>query len=176
MLEKGNLVHGILDTRGTSLKSEIAERAIYQTFCDYLTFVDNGQDYPRAVRSFSEDASIEYHMNGGAPLTFNGRENFLSYLEGQPSNLHFESCVHVVGQVAIQWTDRTPKLSAYVTAWHWFSQNKHLGKARPADWPTIGFVEDEFQFRDRRWLISRRVLRPAAGLVATGSPPGTALK
>lgn len=78
---------------------------------------------------------------------------------------------HVLGQSTIRWNNGKPRISAYVTAWHWLSSNKEAGDSRPADWTTIGFAEDEFEKFDDRWLISRRSVKPAAGLAALGSPP-----
>lgn len=45
------------------------------------------------------------------------------------------------------------------------------GDLRPADWTTIGLVEDDFGRFEGRWLIARRKVSPIAGLVAAGSPP-----
>jgi hypothetical protein len=151
------------------LASAMAEPLIHRTFVNYLSFVDTGQDYRSAVKSFSKHAVIEYQMNGERPMKFQGRDEFLAYLEGQANtDLKFEGCAHALGQYEIRWLDKKPRLSAYVTAWHWFERNRHLGTHRPADWTTIGFVTDDFDFVEGQWLIARRTLRPAAGLVATG--------
>ncbi|MEV4364137.1 nuclear transport factor 2 family protein [Nonomuraea sp. NPDC049625] len=78
---------------------------------------------------------------------------------------------HVLGQIAIEWDTGRPRVSAYATVWHWYQANPAQGDLRPADWTTIGLVEDDFEQYDGRWLIARRKVRPVAGLVATGSPP-----
>ncbi|MGW4965643.1 hypothetical protein ACWEPL_51205 [Nonomuraea sp. NPDC004186] len=48
------------------------------------------------------------------------------------------------------------------------------GDLRPADWTTIGLVEDDFGRFEGRWLIARRKVSPIAGLVAAGSPAAAA--
>jgi hypothetical protein len=58
-----------------------------------------------------------------------------------------------------------------VTVWQWFLGKKNLGKDRPADFVAVGYSEDEFECAQGKWLISRRVVKPVAGLVAAGALP-----
>jgi hypothetical protein len=146
-----------------------AEREIYRTFCNYLLLVDCHQQYERACHEcFAPHAEIIYRMASGPPTIFNGPQQFLAYLESHARS-GTQMSAHVMGQSVITWSDGKPRLSAYITAWHWLAINKATGDSRPADWTTIGFAEDDFEYIAGRWLISRRSVKPAAGLVAMGS-------
>ena len=154
-----------------SLATLQAERAIYRTFCNYLFFVDRDKQYERAcIECFKSDAKITYHMASGSALIFHGRNEFLDYLEShaRPTT---QMSAHVLGQSRIHWINGKPRISAYITAWHWLSANEEAGDLRPADRTTIGFAEDDFENVEGNWLISRRSVKPAAGLVAAGSAP-----
>lgn len=145
-----------------------AEREAYSTFCDYLTAVDDHMQCERAGACFTEDAEITYDMKD-QPMVFLGRREFIGYLEGVKQVL--AASAHVVGSHRFGWHHGRLRISAYVTAWHWFHENSHLGDERPADFTTVGYAMDEFTWVAGIWLISRRLVKPAAGLVAFGDRP-----
>ena len=158
---------GRLSSPESCLATWHAERAVYATFCEYLRAADV-MDCERAGGCFTEDAEVTYHMSG-EPMVFCGRRAFVAYLED--AKLVHEMSVHVVGQHSFSWNDGTPCVAAYVSAWHWFLDNAHLGDMRAADFMTVGFAQDEFVLAEGKWLVSRRLVKPAAGLVAVGDRP-----
>jgi hypothetical protein len=145
-----------------------AERGAYNTFCEYLTAVDDQMQYERAGACFTENAEVTYDMKD-QPMVFHGRREFIGYLQGVKQVL--AASAHVVGQHRFSWHQGRPRIVAYVTAWHWFHENSHLGENRPADFTTVGYAEDEFTQVAGIWLISRRLVKPASGLVAFGDRP-----
>lgn len=151
-----------------------AEREIRQTYFRFFQLADRG-DYARlGVECFAADADIEYTIMPGPPQRFAGRDAFTSFMlagtgpavEGGPA------VAHVAGMSSISWDGELPHLSGYATVWHWAATRTPGGFHRPADWTTIGRVEDDYALIDGRWLITRRRVSPAAGLVATGTAPG----
>lgn len=170
MSEVGEIDLGRLSSPQAHWLTLLAERGAYATFCEYLRAVDDHMQCARAGACFTQDAEITYQMKE-QPMLFHGREAFIGYLEG--AKLVHEMSVHVVGQHRFSWIEGRPRISAYISAWHWFLDRAHLGSDRAADFMTIGYAEDEFTFIDGKWLISRRLVRPAAGLVGIGAmPPG----
>ncbi|MEW9553330.1 nuclear transport factor 2 family protein [Nonomuraea sp. NPDC050783] len=152
----------------TLLATLAAEREIHQTFLRFFRLVDTRQYERLGEECFTPDALIEYHVP--APQRFNGRDEFTAFMLDGPRRRQ-QMVAHVLGQTAIEWDAGRPRVSAYATVWHWYRANAAQGDLRPADWTTIGLVEDDFEQYDGRWLIARRNVRPVAGLVAAGSPP-----
>lgn len=142
-----------------------AERGMYDTYLDYFACIDKKMPCESAAECFTEDTDITYHMKG-QPLRFRGRASYVSFLKGATAAQ--EMTAHVVGQNRFQWIAGRPRLLTYVTVWQWFVNKAHLGRDRPADLVTIGSSEDDFAWVGNRWLISRRVVQPVAGLVAAG--------
>lgn len=147
-----------------------AEREIYRTHFRFFELADRQEYALLGEECFAPDARIEYTIMPGPPQRFAGRDAFTGFmLAGGPS----ESAVaHVAGQSSITWDDGRPHLSGYATVWHWARTRTPSGQHRPADWTTIGRIEDDYARIGGRWLITRRLVSPAAGLVATGTAPG----
>ncbi|TMR33396.1 nuclear transport factor 2 family protein [Nonomuraea zeae] len=152
----------------TLLATIEAEREIYRTFLRFFRLVDTRQFERLGEECFTPDAVIEYHLP--APHRFNGRAEFTAYMLDGPRRRQ-QMVAHVLGQIAIEWEAGRPSVSAYATVWHWYQANASQGDLRPADWTTIGLVEDDFEQFEGRWLIARRTVSPITGLVAAGSPP-----
>lgn len=148
-----------------------AERAIYHTHFRFFRLTDTRRYEQIGRECFTPDAFIEYRIMPGPPQRFHGRDAFTAFmLAGRP---HPGSAVaHVGGQSTIEWESGRPRLLAYATVWHWAATHTALGAHRPADWTTIGYIEDDYEQIDGRWLIARRRVSPVAGLVATGVAPG----
>ena len=149
-------------------KTISAEREIYKTYLNYFFFLDTKTPCERAGECFTENTEITYHMKG-QPMTFHGRSNYIAFLKTATAGQ--EMTAHVVGQKLIRWSHGKPQLLTYVTSWQWFENTRNLGKDRPADFVTIGYSEDDFECVYGEWLISRRVVKPVAGLVAAGALP-----
>ncbi|MEV6925142.1 nuclear transport factor 2 family protein [Dactylosporangium sp. NPDC051485] len=155
----------------TPLEILIAEREIYQTHFRFFRLADSYEYERLAETCFTPDAYIEYTIMPGPPQRFHGREEFATFMLAggrRPG----AAVAHVAGQSSIDWSSGHPHLSGYATVWHWAATRNLRGEHRPADWTTIGRIEDDYEFLEDRWLISRRRISPAAGLVATGAAPG----
>lgn len=150
-------------------KTLTAERQMYATYLDYFFFIDQKLPCEKAVECFTEDTEITYHMKG-SPLSFKSRSDYLSFLKVATGAQQMTA--HVVGQNLFRWSGGKPRLLTYVTVWQWFLDKAHLGENRPADFVTIGYSEDDFACVNGKWLIARRLVKPVAGLVATGALPG----
>ena len=161
-------VLGDLSTLESFFATVLAERACWDTYLDYFTVLDTRQPCVQAVECFTPEARIEYHMKG-APLVFQGRAEYLGFLE--QATAAQQMTAHVVGQHRFRWSDGRPRLLSHVTSWQWFVVNADRGDLRPAEFTTIGYCEDDFEYIQGRWLIARRIVKPAAGLVAVGAPP-----
>ncbi|MGY2011469.1 nuclear transport factor 2 family protein [Nocardia gipuzkoensis] len=146
-----------------------AERAIYRTFYHFFRIADTGES-ERFNECFTPDALIEYRIMPGPVVRFHGRDEFTSYMSRVPKSQR-AMVAHVAGQATIEWTDDGPLLTAYATVWHWFTTRDSADSNRPADWTTIGLVQDKFEKYDGEWLISHRDVRPVAGRVAAGRGP-----
>lgn len=147
-----------------------AEREIHRTHFRFFQLADLGEYALLGEECFAPDARIEYTIMPGPPQRFRGRDEFTSFmLAAGPSS---SAVAHVAGQSSISWESGRPHLSGYATVWHWASTRTPSGAHRPADWTTIGRIEDDYARIGGRWLITRRHVSPAAGLVATGSAPG----
>ncbi|GHE76785.1 hypothetical protein GCM10017786_02460 [Amycolatopsis deserti] len=149
----------------------LAEREIQRTHFRFFQLADAG-DYARLAREcFTPEADIEYTIMPGPPQRFHGRDEFARFMLAggrRPG----PAVAHVAGQSSIDWSSGRPHLSGYATVWHWAATRTASGEHRPADWTTIGRIEDDYEEAGDRWLIARRHVSPAAGLVATGSAPG----
>jgi hypothetical protein len=145
-----------------------AEREMYKTYLDYFFFLDRKEPCELAGECFTENAEVTYHMKG-SPLIFRSRSSYVSWLKDAAAAQ--EMTAHVAGQHCFEWTGGRPRLITYVTSWQWFVHTKHLGANRAADFVTVGYSEDDFEYVAGKWLIARRIVRPAAGLVAAGSLP-----
>ncbi|WP_261568743.1 nuclear transport factor 2 family protein [Frankia gtarii] len=158
-----------LDSTATRLARLEAERDIQHTFARSFRLVDT-REYERiAAECLTPDADLEYHIPARHRLR--GRDEFTRHMltEVAPRS---QMVAHVPGLAVVDWdSSGQPHLSAYTTAWHWYTAQAHRGELRPADWTTIGLVEDTYRRHDGRWLITRRRVTPVAGLVAAGSPP-----
>lgn len=157
------------------LRRLIAERAMYDSFCRMFRLVD-GRDYERVgPECFVEDALIEYDLTPDkrpdSVMRFEGRDALTRYLIDVTQH-QMQHHAHVIGQVVYDWNGPRPILSANVFALHWFRAAAARGDTRPADWIALGTVTDQFEERDGRWLIARRMVRSAGGSVVTGSLPG----
>lgn len=168
MSGNGKVTLGNLSTAKSFFETLKVERACWDTYLDYFDLLDRKMPCKDAAACFTEDAKIEYHMKG-QPMVFNGRPNYLSFLE--KATAAQEMTAHVVGQHRFVWSNSKPKLLSHVTSWQWFTVNAHRGDLRPAEFTTIGYSEDDFEYVASKWLIARRVVRPVAGLVAVGAPP-----
>ncbi|MFF2395319.1 nuclear transport factor 2 family protein [Nocardia sp. NPDC058114] len=145
-----------------------AEGEINRTFFRFFELVDSRSYELIAPECLAPDAQIEYRLP--APHSFSGRDEFTRYMVDRVAP-RSQRVAHVLGQTVVEWRGDTPRLKARATVWHWYQQYADRGDLRPADWTTIGHVEDDFAFVDGRWLIARRLVTPVAGLVAAGSPP-----
>jgi SnoaL-like domain len=159
---------GTISSPGALVETMSAEREIYETYLNYFLCLDTKMPCERAGECFTENTEITYHMKG-QPMTFHGRSNYVAFLK--TATAAQEMTAHVVGQRLIRWSHGKPRLLTYVTVWQWFVSKKSLGKDRPADFVTIGHSEDDFECAHGKWLISRRVVKPVAGLVAAGALP-----
>ena len=149
-----------------------AERGIYQTFFRSFRLTDTAQFGRLAAECFTPNATVEYvELPDGQTRSFHGRAQIDAFYVG---NAQFcEKTAHVVGQSIIEWDADRPRMTAYVTAWHWLSDGSDLGEARPSDWTVVGLVEDEYELVEGTWLAARRRVSPQGGLVAVGRLPGT---
>lgn len=148
-----------------------AEREIFKAFFHGYYLVDIQHQHERAIREcFTADAEDVHDIFHGAPTILRGHDELIAY-QKKVANPALQSHAHVVGQHHIEWTDGRPMLRAYVTAWHWFSANSHLGEARPSDWSVVALVENEYRHENGRWLICRRMIKAVGGVSATGSLP-----
>lgn len=155
-----------------SIDTLLAERSIYRTHFRFFRLADTF-DYERiGVECFTPDAYIEYRIMPGPPQVFHSGEEFSRFMLAG-SRSPGQAVAHVSGQATIDWVDGAPHLTAYATVWHWAAVKTARGEHRPADWTTIGLVEDEYQEHEGRWLIRNRLITPVAGLVATGAAPGS---
>lgn len=157
------------------LRQMIAERAMHDSFCRMFRLVD-GRDYERVgPECFVEEALIEYDLTPDkrpdSVMRFEGRDALTRYLI-EVTQHQMQHHAHVIGQVVYDWSGPRPALSAHVLALHWFRAAAAKGDGRPADWIALGTVTDHFEERDGRWLIARRLVRPAGGPVVAGSLPG----
>lgn len=164
----GEIVLGDMSTPAALFGTLRAERECWYTYLEYFDVLDKKRPCEEAGQCFTEDTKIEYHMKG-PPLIFQGRRDYVAFVE--KATAAQEMMAHVVGQHWFQWTDGKPRLFSYVTSWQWFTVNAHLGDLRPAEFVTIGYSEDDFEYVGGKWLVARRVVKPAAGLVAVGAPP-----
>lgn len=162
----------------TALDRLDAERAIRQTHFRFFRLADTG-DYDRLGRQcFTPDADIEYRIMPGPPQHFTSRDQFVAFMRAgrppgaAPYTIIGRAVAHTAAPPEIDWTNRHPRLTGYATVWHWAATRTLAGQRRPADWTTIGLVEDDYRNYHGRWLIARRLITPAAGLVAIGAPPG----
>ncbi|MBL7498121.1 nuclear transport factor 2 family protein [Frankia sp. CNm7] len=155
-----------------------AERAIRRTHFRFFQLADLGDFGALGQECFTAGADIEYRIMPGPPQRFHGRDAFVGFmLAGRaPAAARARGGGPVVAHTSappdIDWDAGRPRLTGYATVWHWAAANTPTGHPRPADWTTIGLVEDDYQKVDGRWLIARRLITPAAGLVAVGTPPG----
>lgn len=156
----------------TSLEARLArleaESAINRTFFRFFELVDSRRYTEIAAECLTPDAQIEYHVP--APHRFDGSAEFTRYMIDTVAP-RSQRVAHVVGQTVVEWHGDRPRLKARATVWHWYQAHAGGGDLRPADWTTIGQVEDDFAEVDGRWLIARRLVTPVAGLVAAGAPP-----
>ncbi|MBL7498122.1 nuclear transport factor 2 family protein [Frankia sp. CNm7] len=146
-----------------------AERSILRTFARFFRLVDTREHERVAARCLTPDATLDCHVPAFHRLR--GHDEFTRHLLTVVAP-RSQMVAHVPGLAVIDWDeDGQPSLSAYTTVWHWYTVNAHHGDLRPADWTTIGLVEDDYRLHDGRWLIAHRRVTPVAGLVAAGSPP-----
>ncbi|MCK9895453.1 nuclear transport factor 2 family protein [Frankia sp. AgB32] len=146
-----------------------AERDIIRTFTRFFWLIDNRAYDSIATQCLTPDADLEFDLP--APHRLRGHDEFTGYLRTRVAP-ESEMVAHVPGLATVEWADSgQATLTAYTTAWHWFTARAQLGALRPADWTAVGLVDDVYQRHDGRWLIARRRVTPAAGLVAAGSPP-----
>jgi hypothetical protein len=155
-----------------------AERAIQHIHFRFFLLTDAGRYELLGRHCFTPDADIEYRIMPGPPQRFAGRDEFVAFmLAGQPPaaagyRLVGPAAAHAGAPADIDWSTGQPRLTGYATVWHWATTQTFAGQPRPADWTTIGLIEDDYRHHDGQWLISRRLISPAAGLVATGAAPG----
>ena len=168
MPDSGRKMLGDLSTPEGLFETLKAERDCWKTYLDYFDIIDKKQPCELAGQCFTEDTEMAYHMKG-PPLLFRGRSNWVAFLK--KATAAQEMTAHVVGQSRFEWINGKPRLFSRVTSWQWFVINAHLGAFRPAEFVTIGYSEDDFDYVGGRWLIAHRVARPSAGLVAVGAPP-----
>ncbi|MFD2416474.1 nuclear transport factor 2 family protein [Amycolatopsis pigmentata] len=168
MSDTAEIALGDLSRPDSFFETLKAERECWDTYLYYFDIIDKKKPAELAGRCFTKDADIAYDMKG-MPLVFHGRSEYAAFLEQAMAAQ--EMTAHVVGQHRFVWTDGKPRLLTSVTSWQWFVVNEHLGDTRPAEFVTIGYSEDDFDYVDGTWLIGRRIVRPAAGLVAIGAPP-----
>jgi hypothetical protein len=161
----------VIEAQSRSLLETLAaERAIYETYLRFFRLVDTGQFARVGDECFTRDALIEYSIMPGPVQRFEGRDAFTDFLSAGTADPG-QMVAHVAGQHLIEWDGDRPFLTGYATIWHWFRSSAWLGETRPADWTTVGLVEDEYECVDGRWLISRRTVSRVAGMVAVGLPP-----
>src|SRR5205823_1647353 len=142
-----------------------AERAVYRTFLRYTQLVDSNQHERVADECFTPDVVVDYQMLPGIRQLFCGRDEWNAYVLPSATR-RVQWVAHVIGQTTIEWKDGRPHRCAYATGWHWYKEHASKGDLRPADWATIGFLEDDYEQVDGTWLIARRTLVPVGGVVA----------
>jgi hypothetical protein len=147
-----------------------AERECWKVYLAYFYATDHTGSAKDAAACFTENTQVRYSMRGSEQL-FNGREEYHVFLG--KSLAAYQMVSHVVGQQDFTWSNGTPRLTTNVISWQWFKTKADAGDLRPADFATIGHAEDEFEFVNGKWLISKRLVRPAAGITAIGIPPYT---
>lgn len=168
MSEVTEIVLGDLSSPESFFETLKAERACWKTYLDYFDILDKKRPCEQAGECFTENAEIAYHMKG-PPLTFNSRSDYVAFLN--IATAAQEMTAHVVGQNWFEWSNGKPRLFSYVTSWQWFTANADQGDLRPAEFVTIGYSEDDFECVDGKWLVSRRHVKPAAGLLVIGALP-----
>ncbi|CAO5258172.1 nuclear transport factor 2 family protein [Frankia sp. AgKG'84/4] len=155
-----------------------ADSAIRRTYFHFFRLSDLAQYERLGQRCFTADASIQYRVMPGPPQRFAGRDEFVAFMvAGRPPGgaafrLASPTVAHTSAPADIDWSSGEPRLTGYATVWHWAATRTVSGRHRPADWTTIGLVEDTYRQDGGQWLIARRRVSPAAGLVATGAAPG----
>ncbi|SNQ48176.1 conserved hypothetical protein [Frankia canadensis] len=146
-----------------------SERDILRTFTRFFRLLDTRQYEQVAEQCLTPDAELEVRLPTAHRL--HGPGEVTRHLRTQ-LDARSEMTAHVPGLAVVDWNGHDqPFLTAYTTAWHWFTARAHLGDLRPADWTVVLLVEDAYRRHEGRWLIARRRVTPAAGLVAAGSPP-----
>ncbi|WP_261562246.1 nuclear transport factor 2 family protein, partial [Frankia tisae] len=144
-----------------------AERDIQRTFARFFRLVDTRRYERIAAECLTPDADLDVHIP--ASLRLRGHDEFTRHMLTRVAPAS-QMVAHVPGLAVVDWDDTgQPHLSAYTTGWHWYTAHAYRGDLRPADWTTIGLVEDAYRHHDGRWLIARRRVTAVAGLVAAGS-------
>lgn len=146
-----------------------AEREIVLNHARFFEIADTGEA-EQFVECFTPDATIEYTIMPGPPQRFRGVASFVSAMTGG-ARRRGGAVAHVAGQTVVRWDGDEPHLSGYATVWHWAAVEDGDGHPRPADWTTVGRIEDDYAYCDGRWLIARRHVSRVAGLVAAGVAP-----
>ncbi|WP_261568744.1 nuclear transport factor 2 family protein [Frankia gtarii] len=155
-----------------------AERAIRHTHFRFFVLSDAGRYELIGPHCFTPDADIEYRIMPGPPQRFAGRDEFVAFMlpSRPPAAVRYRltgpAVAHASAPPDIDWSTGQPRLTGHATVWHWPATQTPAGQHRPADWTTIGLIEDTYRQHDGQWLIARRLITPAAGLVATGAAPG----
>ncbi|WP_051028047.1 nuclear transport factor 2 family protein [Nocardia higoensis] len=156
----------------TSLEDRLArfeaESEINRTFFRFFELVDARRYTDIGPECLAPDADLEYHVP--APHRLLGRDEFTRYMVSKVAP-RSQRVAHVLGHTVVEWNGSTPRVKSRATVWHWYQQFAEKGDLRPADWTTVGQVEDEFARVEGRWLIARRVVTPIAGVVAAGASP-----
>ncbi|MCK9895454.1 nuclear transport factor 2 family protein [Frankia sp. AgB32] len=178
----GPVTPGQLETPAAELPAVLdrleADSAIRRTYFHFFRLSDTAQYELLGRRCFTADAHIEYRLMPGPPQRFAGRDEFVAFMvAGRPpggavARLAGPAVAHTSAPADIDWSSGEPRLTGYATVWHWAVTRTLAGRHRPADWTTIGLVEDTYRQDDGQWLIASRLVTPAAGLVATGGAPG----
>ncbi|WP_462186710.1 MULTISPECIES: nuclear transport factor 2 family protein [unclassified Frankia] len=151
-----------------------AERAILGTHFRFFRLTDLSEFELLGRQCFTRDARIEYRIMPGPPQRFASRDEFVGFMlaAGGHHRLSGPTIAHTSAPPDIDWSGGQPRLTGYATVWHWAATRDFGGRPRPADWTTIGLVEDVYRCEGGQWLIADRLITPAAGLVATGASPG----
>jgi hypothetical protein len=158
-----------LTITGQDLVAKVeAERAIHRTFFRFFRLMDTLEWERAGAETFTAGAVLDNRaLPEGSTLWLEGRDAICGALAAGRSGM--QMVAHVAGQILIEWDGGRPRLTAYVTAWHWFADNASEGDLRPADWVVVSLVEDEFELADGEWLVSHRTVSPVAGIVAAGA-------
>jgi SnoaL-like domain len=151
-----------------------AERSMHETFVRFFHLVDTRQWHRVASECFTPEGVLVYDaLPAGTSQSLEGRAGIDAFY-GQNAG-YFAGTAHVAGQWLVDWSGDRPRLTASVTAWHWFAAPPGAADARPADWTVVAVIDDDYDLVDGTWLISHRRVTPQGGPVAVGRLPGAPL-
>lgn len=145
-----------------------AERACWETYLDYFDIIEGPGPNRAAANCFTRDTQVTYGMRGEV-VVLTGRDEYAEFLES--CDTFYEMLADVARHRRFTWSDGILRLTTKVISRQWLVANAQHGKQGPANFVAVGHTEDEFACVDGNWLISSRIVRPAAGATAIGALP-----